>query len=153
RAHRARAEALLKLALLRGPAQRRRLREDYQAAVDSLTRYLRQGAAPWDPLNDVYRWRGFARQQLGGARGALEDYNQAIKLKPADAALYLYRGWAYYFNKAWDLARDDFRDALKRDSSLGDAYNGLGNALVMIPKSDTQQAIEAAEKAYQLKPN
>jgi serine/threonine protein kinase/Flp pilus assembly protein TadD len=97
---RVRAEVLLKL-------------KDYRQAVKAYNAYLareRMGVS----LHDVYRGRGHARRLLGDYGGALEDYNRAMQLmRDPDFDLYVHRGWAYYFNNAWELARRDFEKAVQ----------------------------------------
>jgi len=67
---------------------------------------------PEDP--STWWWRGrFYRDVLGAGNAALDDFNQAIELAPAQAALYLDRAQLYIqANVEPELARTDLEEAI-----------------------------------------
>jgi eukaryotic-like serine/threonine-protein kinase len=100
----------------------------HRRAFDSFGQYLERGGKVSVSL---YRGLGLARAHLGDYAGAVEDYSQALELRP-DAGLYAYRGWAYILSEAWQPALADFEEALRREPANGDAALGRGYALVML---------------------
>ncbi len=56
--------------------------------------------------------RGMARGNEGDLSGALEDFNQAIRLNPQDAQGYYYRGYTYYKLEDYHFAVNDFSTSI-----------------------------------------
>jgi lipoprotein NlpI len=73
------------------------------------------------------------------------------KKKPGETALfYLYRGNAYAEKQLVDQAYSDYREALKHDGRLSQAYFGLG--MLFLHEGDYQGAEQEFNKALELKP-
>jgi tetratricopeptide (TPR) repeat protein len=115
-----------------------RLRRPDEAAA-ALDRYVEQHGKP---VPDVFRSRALAHAALGQNAAAVEDYTQALALKPKDAALRAARGWAYLANDAPKLALPDFDEAVRLDPADGDAWNGRG--LARLRAEPDRQAVAAA---------
>jgi serine/threonine protein kinase/Tfp pilus assembly protein PilF len=130
--HRGRAEALLAL-------------KQYREALVSFDRYLQSGKQD----ADVSGARGLAHAQLGEHAAAIEDYTQALRVKPG-AGLFTERGWAYLHCESWRLALRDFEEALRLDPTCAPAYTGRG--YVRIQHGTYADAIKDAEKAARLQP-
>src|SRR5262249_28735375 len=77
---------------------------EYEKAERSFSQYLARAGRP---IASVYVRRGLTRAQLGNYQGAIEDYTQALTLKP-DSATHTYRGWVYLVREASKPALDDF---------------------------------------------
>ena len=97
--------------------------KDYDKAMDNLNR------------KDVesYIKRGNAKLESGNHEGAIQDYTQAIKLNPKDAAGYINRGLAKAKKPSRDYigAIEDYKKAINLnpdDTKLKYAYYELGNA-------------------------
>lgn len=78
---------------------------------------------------------------------ALNDFNEAIKLKPTDVSVYLNRGRTYSNKKNYDLAIDDYNKVIELNPkeamayfNRGESYEKKGNALQAI--GDYQKVLE-----------
>jgi serine/threonine protein kinase/Flp pilus assembly protein TadD len=132
-AHRLLARALLQL-------------EHYPEAILSLDRYL----AVSPPSAEVYHKRGQARAKLHQYAGALADYSRALDLEP-NPEVFAARGWLYLLAfEAPRLALLDFEESLRRDAGNADAYNGRGNARVLLGQA--RAALADAEEALRCGP-
>ena len=60
-----------------------------------------------------YNNRGLARQAKGDLDGALDDYNEAIRLKPDEADVYYNRGITRKAKGDMDGALDDYNEAIR----------------------------------------
>lgn len=65
---------------------------DTQAAVDACTRLIEAGSLSGDDLEGAYSSRGSAYSHLGQYVRAIQDLNEAIRLKPDDPLAYDERG-------------------------------------------------------------
>jgi Flp pilus assembly protein TadD len=92
--------------------------------------------------------RGVANLEDGKTDQALQNFNQALKLKPNDAALYDYRGMAYRVKGKDDLAMQDFNKALELDPRYAKAYRN--RAMVYLDKTDFDKSVADLEKAQSL---
>jgi tetratricopeptide (TPR) repeat protein len=70
--------------------------------------------------------QGLENSQKGRYDEAIQDFNQALKLKPNDAAILTFRGVVYYAKGQNDRALQDFDQALKADPKFGRAYYQRG---------------------------
>ena len=127
-AHRWRVAALLEL-------------KRYQDVIDSCDGYFRAG----NPSADLLELRGLAKAKRNDFAGAIEDYTLALSLQPKGSHLHGRRGWAYLVSGAAQLARRDFEEAIRFDTSSGDAYCGRGSALVAL--GHCQDAAADAEES------
>jgi tetratricopeptide (TPR) repeat protein len=139
-AHRWRAEALLQLQPPR-----------YKEALQAYDAYLKApgAAARRQGLAEVHQARGLVRARLGDYPRAIDDYNQALVLRP-DSATHAYRGWAYLESKDPRLALADFQEAIRLNDGNADAYNGCAYACVKL--GDYDQAIKDTRKAVDCAP-
>jgi tetratricopeptide (TPR) repeat protein len=72
--------------------------------------------------------RGVAHYYLGEKARAIEDYDQALRIDPGNAATYNDRGVAYYDLGDSRRAIEDYDTALRIDPDYAYAYNNRGNA-------------------------
>ena len=89
--------------------------------------------------------RGLAKSKRDDLPGAIEDYTVALASQPKDPVLRCRRGWAYYFNGAYPLARIDFDEAIRLDPKGADGYSGRGSTLISI--GDYRAAVLDAEES------
>jgi tetratricopeptide (TPR) repeat protein len=85
--------------------------------------------------------QGIENSQKGKYDQAIQDFNQALKLKPRDPALLTYRGVVYYAKGQSDQAMKDFNQALEIDPKFGRAYYQRG----MIYENQEKYALAVAE--------
>ena len=109
---------------------------------------LKQGK-PSSPA-EIYYNRGNARYKLGDKQGAIQDYNQAIKINPNEAKAYYGRG-----NVRSDLgdkqgAIQDYNQAIKINPKDAEAYYNRG--FVRSKLGDKQGAIDDYNQAIKINP-
>jgi tetratricopeptide (TPR) repeat protein len=96
----------------------------------------------------LYELRGLARTELADYGRAIEDFTQAIALRPEWAPLLRKRAWLYLLSDAPRLALGDFDQAIGLEPSASDAYSGRGSARVRLGQH--REAVADAEKALGL---
>ena len=92
----------------------------------------------------VYLDRGYANLGLNKQDIAIQEFDQAIALKPDYAYLYLSRGMAK-INNDKSSALEDFNQVIRLDPSSGDGYAGRGIAYGIL--SNQKKATEDIQKA------
>ncbi len=92
--------------------------------------------------------KGVASMEDGHIDQALQSFNQALKLKPNDPALYDYRGMAYRVKGQDDLALQDFNKAMELDPRFARAYRN--RAMVYYDRTDYEKSVADLEKAQSL---
>jgi tetratricopeptide (TPR) repeat protein len=63
---------------------------------------------------------------MGRYQSAVDDFNEAIRLKPDYADAYNNRGGAYFKLRRYQLAVKDFNEAIRLKPDYADAYNNRG---------------------------
>jgi tetratricopeptide (TPR) repeat protein len=103
-----------------------------------------------------YHNRGFDKYNLGDSQGAIEDYNQAIKIKPNYSHSYYLRGNAK--SKLGDLkeAMEDYNRAIQFQPDFALAYINRGNLQAQLSNkkdalNDYMKAATLAQKQGKLK--
>ena len=97
---------------------------------------------------DSYNDSGVARYNLGDKQGAINYYNQALKINPNYALAYNNRGSARYDLGDKQGAIDDYNQALNIDPNYINAYYGRGNARYDL--GDKQGAIDDYNQALNI---
>jgi tetratricopeptide (TPR) repeat protein len=89
-----------------------------------------------------YSWmeRGYYRLERSDYKGALHDYNQAVRLAPEDAESWLNRGIAKEKLKDYTGAYDDFTRAVSLTPQLEKAWLCRGNVLTKMQRFE--EAVE-----------
>jgi tetratricopeptide (TPR) repeat protein len=96
------------------------------------------------------KFRGRALHQSGKLNAAIGDFDEALKLAPKDAELYMRRGWTAYDEHDYDHVVALAGEALKLDPNDAGAYDLLGAAGAMT--NNLGMAKAAYDKAIELKP-
>ena len=94
---------------------------------------------------------GVEHRRQGKLDLAIEEYTQAIKLKPDYAEAYLGRGNAYYDKGDYDHAIADYGQAIKLRPDYARAYDNRG--LAYYSKGDYDRAIVDLCRYLELLPN
>ena len=94
---------------------------------------------------------GNAYNDGGNYDPAIENFNEAIKLKPDFAAAYTGRGLVYRNKRNYDRAIEDHTKAIELNPNYADAYFNRGNTYT--EKDDFDLAIVDFTKAIELKPD
>lgn len=120
----------------------------------SLIYYCNKGIELNPKIYFFYWYRGTAKQQLEDLRGALLDYNTAIKLKPGDNPIIYYdRGIINAKLKKYNVAILDFDMAIKLNlPGIGIAYFGRGIAKIQLGQKESGclDLSKAGELGYDL---
>ncbi|MFN7851159.1 MAG: tetratricopeptide repeat protein [Dolichospermum sp.] len=103
------------------------------------------------PRAAFYLSRGNVRDDLGDKPGAIDDYNQAIKINPNNAQAYNNRGIVRYELGDKPGAIDDYNLAIKINPNNANAYNNRGLARAEL--GDKQGAIDDYNQAIKINPN
>jgi tetratricopeptide (TPR) repeat protein/S1-C subfamily serine protease len=103
------------------------------------------------PRAAFYNNRGIVRDDLGDKPGAIDDYNQAIKINPNYANAYYNRGIVRYDLGDKPGAIDDFNQAIKFNPNDALAYYNRG--IVRSELGDKPGAIDDYTQAIKINPN
>jgi tetratricopeptide (TPR) repeat protein len=103
------------------------------------------------PANaNAWRARGLVRQEKGDPKGAIEDFDHSIGIKPSSFSL-LYRGLAHRMAKDDAAARKDFEAALDLDDRLVPAW--VAWSVLMLNEGKADKAEAGAAKALAIWPD
>ncbi len=100
---------------------------------------------------DVYYKEGLEKYNNKDFRGAIEDYNQAIKINPNNVDAYYNQGLAHYALGDNQAAIEDYNQAIKINPNDADTYYNQGLAHYAL--GDNQAAIEDYNQAIKINPN
>ena len=100
--------------------------------------------------NDVktYLERGYKRIEKDDYKGAIEDFNQVLKIDSNNAYAYVGRGIASFVLKQYQVAKTDFDKAVEINPDIAYAHYFRGFANYAL--KDRQGAIADLRKAYTL---
>ena len=119
---------------------------DPQKTIEYLTNSIRL-----KPDAASYSNRGIAHDNLGQYQRAIEDYREAIRLKPDYAEAYNNRGAAYHNLGQKQRAIEDYNEAIRLKPDHADAYYNRG--ITYRELGQYQLAIEDYNEAIRLKPD
>ncbi len=91
------------------------------------------------------------RESSASRRGAAQEYNMALQLKPNDAETYYRRGNAKYDTGDYRAAIEDYTEAIRLSSDRVNAYYNRGLAFYAL--KEYRQAIEDFGQAIRLNPD
>ena len=99
----------------------------------------------------LFTLQGASNAALKRYDAAIENYKQAIKIKPDYVAAYFNMGIALQNKGDLDAAIDSYKQALKIKPDYADAYYNMGVA--MHDKGDRDAAIDSYKQALKIKPD
>lgn len=99
----------------------------------------------------AYTSRGIAYKKLKKYRRAIQDYNEAIRLRPRYAIAHHNRGNAYFDLRQYRRAIQDYNEALRLNPGIALSYYQRGNAYDKLGRK--QEAIQNYRAALRLNSN
>lgn len=130
----------------------------YEAVLTDLNKVLELKPTERDVQVNTYVAKGEVLYKRKDTKGAQEAYGEAVKLDPENYDLMKTMGDRFYNEQDFENAEKYFEDSLaiqERLKLIGpddyETYEALANARVKLSKRD--EAIEAYQKALDLKPN
>ena len=123
---------------------------EFDRRIAGCTRILQEGTQPAQNRIGAYALRGGAYADKGDHDRAIADYTEAIRLAPAESALYGNRGRAYLDKRDYFLALADFSEVIRLDPRDASTYNDRG--AVHAGKGDHDRAIADYDEAIRLAP-
>jgi tetratricopeptide (TPR) repeat protein len=121
------------------------------AAIVHCTRAIETGQLSQAQLGYALRLRGFAYTRKGEYDQAIQDFDQALRLNPNDAATLVGRGAAYFGKKQLERAIQDFDEANRLAPNGADPIRSRG--LAYAAKGESDRAIQDFDQALRLNPN
>ncbi len=100
---------------------------------------------------EAYGNYGAVLQQMGDCKGALKQYQTAVKIQPDVAPMRYNLGRAYMGLGMDKQAEEQFRIALKLDPKYAPAHNNL--ATILIKQGKLDDAFQHLDEAVSLEPN
>jgi tetratricopeptide (TPR) repeat protein len=97
-----------------------------------------------------FRNRGLVYDRKGESEQAIREFDEAIRINPADPLSYLDRGMTYKGKKDYDRAIADYAEAIRLDPRWADAYFNRANAFKAM--KDYDRAVADYSEAIRLDP-
>jgi tetratricopeptide (TPR) repeat protein len=97
-----------------------------------------------------FRSQGYIRAQQGFNQQAIQDYNQAIRLNPQDAAIFINRGVSHHELGDLNAALNDFNRAIELNPNSAEAFSNRSH--VYFDLNQPTNAYSDAQTAVQLDP-
>jgi tetratricopeptide (TPR) repeat protein len=120
-----------------------------QAKLAACASLIKQGAKA-DDLEQALAQRGEAKRLLSDDKGAVADFDQALRLKPNDTIALNGRGLAYLDDDKPDLALADFNAAIRADPGDSSSFDNRG--YFEFTRNDYTAAIADQSHAIELAP-
>ena len=125
---------------------------DADTSIGACTALIGFAGQPGDTLAKAFTYRGFSRLKKNQYDGAIEDFNQAIRLDANNAWAFANRGNAYFNKRQFDRALQDYDQALRLNPP-GYATLFYGRGAIYSSKGDLGGAIAQFDEAIRLQPD
>ncbi len=123
----------------------------FDKAVDLLRKAANLDPKSTPDLAIAYERRGYALAKNQQFQDAVQDYTEAIKIKPNEPRIYEERAYAEMKIYAYDKALADYAELIKLKPKEVRYYNF--RAYIYEAKEDLQNSMAETEKALQIDPN
>jgi tetratricopeptide (TPR) repeat protein len=121
--------------------------------ISGCTVLLREGGYPRETQAAQFYNRGQAYGRKGQSDRAIEDFTQAIRLKPNYASAYVSRGRQYVLKGQDDRAIQDFNQAIKVEPNPSDNFAFYNRAGAYHRKNQIDRAIQDYDYAIRVDPD
>jgi tetratricopeptide (TPR) repeat protein len=125
--------------------------QDWDKAIELLRKAADLEHKYADELSAVYQQRGYASATNQQFQDAINDYSEAIKLKPDDARIYEQRAAVEMKSNDTDKALADYSEAIKLKPNEVRYY--LYRSYIYETKDDIKSSLADTEKALKLDAN
>lgn len=125
-------------------------RGSIKEVLDACAAFIISGSADKDRIVAAHANRAIGLSATRDFDGAVAEMNEAIRLDPSEANLYLMRGAAYRATKDFDKAIADVDEAIRLDASRGDFYMLRG--MIFGDQGDLDRAITELNQKVKLDP-
>jgi len=125
--------------------------QDFDKAIELLRKATALDHKYADELAAVYQQRGYAAATNKQFQDAVNDYSEAIKLKPEDARIYEQRAAVEMKLNDNDKALADYSEAIKLKPNEARYY--AYRSYIYELKGDVKSSMADAEKVLKLDPN
>jgi tetratricopeptide (TPR) repeat protein len=126
------------------------LHDEFDYAIDGCTVLIESGLESERNLSVSYFHRGLAYHRTQEHDRAIEDFDEAIKLRPGFLNAYFQRGDAHFANGNYDRAIEDFTEVVMLDPTDSIAFRYRGD--VHLAKGDADSAVRDYNEALRLDP-
>src|SRR5882672_11204387 len=106
-----------------GDADTCRMPGDTDRRIAACTRLSDDNGLPAEVRALALTSRGLAREQKGDVKGAMADYNEAIRLDPRSANARLFRSGLFRNAANYDRAIEDLSEAIRIDPGVALFYS------------------------------
>jgi tetratricopeptide (TPR) repeat protein len=125
--------------------------QDLDKAVDLLRKATNMDHKYADELAAVYQRRAYAYAKSQQIQEAIQDYTEALKIKPNDVRIYEQRAAVEMKTYAYDKALADYSEMIKLKPNEVRYLNY--RAYIYETKEDVQNSMADTEKALKVDPN
>lgn len=126
------------------------MRNEYQLAITQFDAALR------NPLGSY--WRAYALENRAAClarikrkKEAIQDYTEALRVKPDLTEAYSYRGYLYAEEGQTDLALRDYDEVIQRDPNMAEVHYAKGR--IYIQRREYEKALTDFREAIRSLPN
>lgn len=100
-----------------------------------------------------YTNRGIEKTNAGDFKGAIEDFDKSIELRPDWALTYFSKAIAFHNLMRLEDAYENYTKAIECDNRMTDAYYNRAQVMLLDKKADKdilKKALSDLEKSYEL---
>lgn len=123
---------------------------NFDLRIDACTAAIRSGQLQGEPLAVALGNRGIAYAGKGQLDRAIQDFNDALVVKPGFAAVLVRRGAIYRHQGNMDRAMADFEEAVRVAPKFADGYDDRGG--IYAERGQYDRALADFNTAIQLNP-
>ena len=123
---------------------------DPDLAVQFCSAAIGSGRLSGENLASAFNNRGIAFSNKKDYQRAIQDYNEAIRIKPDFAEAFNNRGTTYYHRGNYNQAIQDYTKAISLDPDDPNPFNNRG--IAYYEQGDCGRAIQDYNEAIRLKP-
>lgn len=118
-------------------------------SISGCTAVIQSGEETGANLATAYYNRGITHRRERHYDRAIQDYDQAIRLKPDYAEAFSNRGIAYYDKGHYDRAIEDYDQAIRLNPNIAEAFNN--RSLAYYKKAQYERATQDFDQTIRLK--